>query len=284
MPSRQGRSQATTRPTPGPRARDRGAAVRRGPGADYQPQSGRLTTFEIPVEDGIRVDTGFATGSVVSTHYDAMLAKVIAHAPTRRAGGAQAGRGALPGPDPRPGHQPRPARGDPAGRGVPRRGGEHGVPGGGRGLEARWRSHLDQRGWPGAAVAAAIALAERAGAARTVQSRIPVAWRNVVVAAAGDRASRATSRSRGTASPSTATVVDGLQRSSRLDRLDRRPRGGDARDRRRADDVRRERSTGSRSTSTARTATCGSPGCRGSSTRPTPWRAAACWLRCPARS
>ena len=53
------------------------------PGADYQPQSGRLTTFEIPVEDGIRVDSGFETGSVVSTHYDAMLAKVIAHAPTR---------------------------------------------------------------------------------------------------------------------------------------------------------------------------------------------------------
>ena len=54
------------------------------PDADYQPQSGVLTRFEIPVEDGIRVDTGYATGSTVSTHYDAMLAKVIAHAPTRR--------------------------------------------------------------------------------------------------------------------------------------------------------------------------------------------------------
>jgi propionyl-CoA carboxylase alpha chain len=44
-----------------------------------------LTRFEIPEGDGIRVDAGYATGSVVSTHYDAMLAKVIAYAPTRQA-------------------------------------------------------------------------------------------------------------------------------------------------------------------------------------------------------
>jgi propionyl-CoA carboxylase alpha chain len=55
------------------------------PAADYQPQSGILTTFEIPLEDGIRVDAGFESGSEVSTHYDAMLAKVIAYAPTRQA-------------------------------------------------------------------------------------------------------------------------------------------------------------------------------------------------------
>ncbi|WP_323794533.1 acetyl-CoA carboxylase biotin carboxylase subunit, partial [Nocardioides sp.] len=53
------------------------------PAADYQPQSGLLSTFEIPTVEGIRVDTGFASGSVVSTHYDAMLAKIISHAPTR---------------------------------------------------------------------------------------------------------------------------------------------------------------------------------------------------------
>src|SRR4051812_19791803 len=55
------------------------------PAADYQPQSGLLTTFEIPVEDGVRVDAGYEAGSVVSTHYDAMLAKVVVHAPTREA-------------------------------------------------------------------------------------------------------------------------------------------------------------------------------------------------------
>ncbi|GAB2774284.1 biotin carboxylase N-terminal domain-containing protein [Nocardioides salsibiostraticola] len=53
------------------------------PAADYQPQSGRLSTFEIPAGEGVRVDTGFESGSEVSTHYDAMLAKVIVHAPTR---------------------------------------------------------------------------------------------------------------------------------------------------------------------------------------------------------
>ena len=33
------------------------------PAADYQPQSGRLTAFDIPTGPGLRVDTGFATGT-----------------------------------------------------------------------------------------------------------------------------------------------------------------------------------------------------------------------------
>ena len=53
------------------------------PASGYRPQSGVLTTFELPQSAGIRVDAGYASGSEVSTHYDAMLAKVIAHAPTR---------------------------------------------------------------------------------------------------------------------------------------------------------------------------------------------------------
>ncbi len=62
------------------------------PAAGYQPQSGRLETFEIPGVDvefgglrsaGLRLDSGFESGSEVGTHYDAMLAKVIAWAPTR---------------------------------------------------------------------------------------------------------------------------------------------------------------------------------------------------------
>ena len=53
------------------------------PDADYRPESGVLSRFEIPGGDGIRVDAGFESGSEVSTYYDAMLAKVIAHAPTR---------------------------------------------------------------------------------------------------------------------------------------------------------------------------------------------------------
>jgi propionyl-CoA carboxylase alpha chain len=55
------------------------------PAADYRPQSGVLTRFEIPEGDGIRVDAGYESGSTVSTFYDAMLAKVVCHAPTREA-------------------------------------------------------------------------------------------------------------------------------------------------------------------------------------------------------
>ncbi|MBJ7357132.1 biotin carboxylase N-terminal domain-containing protein [Nocardioides sp.] len=141
------------------------------PAADYQPQSGVLTTFEIPIEPGIRVDTGFESGSQVSTHYDAMLAKVIVHAPTRE----QAARRLA---------------------GVLSRARIHGLVTNRDLLVSilrdeeflagaistafleKERTHASSAGDP--QVAAAIALAERAGAARTVQRGIPVAWRNVV--------------------------------------------------------------------------------------------------------
>lgn len=144
------------------------------PAADYQPQSGVLTRFEIETGDGLRVDAGFESGSVVSTHYDAMLAKVVAHAPTRE----QAARklaGAL------------------------RRARIHGLttnrdqllavladPGFLAGEVST--AFLDELPAPaptepgdttGPLTAAALALAERAVAARTVQHGIPVAWRNV---------------------------------------------------------------------------------------------------------
>ncbi|RYB93886.1 ATP-grasp domain-containing protein [Nocardioides oleivorans] len=59
--------------------------------AAYVPQSGRLVTFDLPADSelgpldraGVRVDSGFASGNDVSTFYDAMLAKVVAWAPTR---------------------------------------------------------------------------------------------------------------------------------------------------------------------------------------------------------
>jgi propionyl-CoA carboxylase alpha chain len=53
------------------------------PDDGFLPDSGRLARFEVPVTEGVRVDAGYATGSVVATSYDAMLAKVIAWAPTR---------------------------------------------------------------------------------------------------------------------------------------------------------------------------------------------------------
>lgn len=59
--------------------------------AAYLPQSGRLVTFDLPADggfellagSGVRVDSGFESGDEVSTFYDAMLAKVVAWAPTR---------------------------------------------------------------------------------------------------------------------------------------------------------------------------------------------------------
>jgi propionyl-CoA carboxylase alpha chain len=50
----------------------------------YLPSSGRFTTIEFPPIEGVRIDSGVESGSVVSPHYDSMIAKVIAHGPTRR--------------------------------------------------------------------------------------------------------------------------------------------------------------------------------------------------------
>ncbi|GAB24067.1 acyl-CoA carboxylase alpha chain [Gordonia polyisoprenivorans NBRC 16320 = JCM 10675] len=53
-------------------------------GNDFLPAAGRLDLFEIARTPGIRVDTGVRSGDVVSTNYDPMLAKVIAHGATRQ--------------------------------------------------------------------------------------------------------------------------------------------------------------------------------------------------------
>jgi propionyl-CoA carboxylase alpha chain len=52
--------------------------------AGFVPTTGVLHRFTIPAAAGVRVDTGVGDGSVVSPHYDAMLAKVIAPGPRRR--------------------------------------------------------------------------------------------------------------------------------------------------------------------------------------------------------
>jgi propionyl-CoA carboxylase alpha chain len=150
------------------------------PAADYQPQSGLLTAFEIEEGDGIRVDSGFAAGNEVSTYYDAMLAKVIAYAPTREeaarklAGALSRARihglvtnrdllvEILRDPDFLEG---RVSTAFLAGSGVSR-------------LAAL--APQPPVGDAGAPVAAALALAERDRMGRTVQQGIPVAWRNVV--------------------------------------------------------------------------------------------------------
>jgi acetyl/propionyl-CoA carboxylase alpha subunit len=52
-------------------------------GAGYLPVTGTLHRFRIPARDGIRVDAGYTDGSEITTFYDALLAKVVAWAPTR---------------------------------------------------------------------------------------------------------------------------------------------------------------------------------------------------------
>ena len=153
------------------------------PAADWQPQSGTLSLVEVPGvaaefdllnRSGIRLDSGFETGSEVSTHYDAMLAKVISWAPTRALAARQLA-GALAG-----------AR-------------IHGLTTNrdllvrvlrdeeflaGRVstafLERTFARPADGPHVRSAAVAATLALAESGRNARTVQRGIPVAWRNVV--------------------------------------------------------------------------------------------------------
>jgi acetyl/propionyl-CoA carboxylase alpha subunit len=53
------------------------------PSAGYLPATGTLARFRLPEGDGVRVDAGVEDGSVIGPHYDPMLAKVIAVAPTR---------------------------------------------------------------------------------------------------------------------------------------------------------------------------------------------------------
>ncbi|WP_310717758.1 acetyl/propionyl/methylcrotonyl-CoA carboxylase subunit alpha [Streptomyces lydicus] len=50
------------------------------PAAGWAPQTGTLHRLTVP---GVRLDTGYADGDPIGVHYDAMLAKAVAHAPTR---------------------------------------------------------------------------------------------------------------------------------------------------------------------------------------------------------
>jgi 3-methylcrotonyl-CoA carboxylase alpha subunit len=47
------------------------------------PSTGTLVALQFP--DGVRVDTGVEQGSAITPYYDPMIAKMIAHAPTREA-------------------------------------------------------------------------------------------------------------------------------------------------------------------------------------------------------
>ena len=53
------------------------------PARGFLPAAGTVHRFRIEGRPGLRVDTGVVDGSRIDAHYDPLLAKVIAHAPTR---------------------------------------------------------------------------------------------------------------------------------------------------------------------------------------------------------
>jgi acyl-CoA carboxylase subunit alpha len=59
------------------------------PARDWQPQTGTLHRLHVATADdgetGLRLDSGVTDGARISVHYDPMLAKAVAWAPTRRA-------------------------------------------------------------------------------------------------------------------------------------------------------------------------------------------------------
>jgi len=64
------------------------------PQKNFMPSVGRIKTWHTPAEaDGLRIDAGYRSGDAVSPYYDAMLAKVIAWAPTRQAAIEKLNRG-----------------------------------------------------------------------------------------------------------------------------------------------------------------------------------------------
>ena len=62
------------------------------PSRGFIPAFGTLSLFEAPSGNGVRVDTGVRTGSLVSSHFDSLMAKLIVTGPTREIAIARAKR------------------------------------------------------------------------------------------------------------------------------------------------------------------------------------------------
>ena len=62
------------------------------PARGFIPAFGVLSLFEAPFGQGVRVDTGVRTGSLVSSHFDSLMAKLIITGPTREVAIARAKR------------------------------------------------------------------------------------------------------------------------------------------------------------------------------------------------
>lgn len=53
------------------------------PGNDFAPSPGRIALLSLPAGPGVRVDAGIATGELIPSEFDSMIAKIIAHGSTR---------------------------------------------------------------------------------------------------------------------------------------------------------------------------------------------------------
>ncbi len=68
----------------------RGAAIEfrvnaEDPTRDWLPSTGTVTALRWPSGPGIRVDSALEIGTVITPHYDSLVAKIIAHGPDRQA-------------------------------------------------------------------------------------------------------------------------------------------------------------------------------------------------------
>ena len=64
------------------------------PGNGFLPSTGPIAAFETPQLEGLRVDAGVETGSVITPLYNSLIAKLIASADRSRHGHCPAERGA----------------------------------------------------------------------------------------------------------------------------------------------------------------------------------------------
>lgn len=55
------------------------------PSKNFMPSPGKVTHMHLPAGNGVRVDTMLYTGYTIPSEYDSMIAKVIVHAPDRKA-------------------------------------------------------------------------------------------------------------------------------------------------------------------------------------------------------
>ncbi|MCF8278244.1 MAG: ATP-grasp domain-containing protein [Flavobacteriales bacterium] len=53
---------------------------------NFMPATGKILKWQVPEIDGLRIETGVESGSVISTHYDPMIAKLITHGKDRAEG------------------------------------------------------------------------------------------------------------------------------------------------------------------------------------------------------